>query len=98
MAAGIAKRVWKIGDIVDVLGAWEATRQHNAVAAGREALMSASIINDPKHWRDRAKEARAIADEMNDRDAKQMMLGIARSYVLLAERAEARARGSSQSK
>ena len=53
--------------------------------------MSASIINDPQHWRDRAKEARAIADEMNDRDAKQMMLGIARSYILLAERAEARA-------
>jgi hypothetical protein len=47
---------------------------------------------------DRAKEARAIADEMNDRDAKQMTLGIARSYVLLAERAEARAKGSSQSK
>ena len=57
--------------------------------------MSASIINDPQHWRDRAKEARAIADEMNDRDAKQMMLGIARSYILLAERAEARAMGSS---
>jgi len=52
--------------------------------------MPASIINDPKHWRDRAKEARVIADEMNDRDAKQMMLGIARSYILLAERAEAR--------
>jgi hypothetical protein len=60
--------------------------------------MSASIINDPKHWRDRAKEARVIADEMNDRDAKQMMLGIARSYILLAERAEARAMGSSQPK
>jgi hypothetical protein len=33
-----------------------------------------SLINDPKHWRDRAKEARAIADEMKDPDAKQMML------------------------
>ena len=45
-------------------------------------------INDPKHWRERAKEARAIADEMNDREAKQTMLGIARDYVRLAERAE----------
>jgi len=44
-----------------------------------------SLINDPKHWRDRAKEARAIADEMKDPDAKQMMLGIARDYVRLAE-------------
>ncbi len=55
--------------------------------------MSASLINEPKHWRERAKEARAIADEMKDREAKQMMLGIARDYVLLAERAEARANG-----
>jgi hypothetical protein len=54
--------------------------------------MSASLINDPKHWRERAKEARAMADEMKDRQAKQMMLGIARDYVLLAERAEARAK------
>jgi len=54
--------------------------------------MSASLINDPKHWRERAKEARAMADEMKDRQAKQMMLGIARDYVLLAERAKARAK------
>jgi hypothetical protein len=45
--------------------------------------MPASLINDPKHWRDRAKEARAIADEMKDPDAKQAMLGIARNYVLV---------------
>ena len=57
-----------------------------------------SLIIDPTHWRDRAKEARAIADEMKDPDAKQMMLGIARDYVRLAERAEARAKGSPQSK
>ena len=44
--------------------------------------MPASLINDPKHWRDRAKEASAIADEMKDPDAKQAMLGIARNYVL----------------
>jgi hypothetical protein len=60
--------------------------------------MPASLISDPKHWRDRAKEASAIADEMKDPDAKQAMLGIARNYVLLAERAEARAKGSPQSK
>jgi hypothetical protein len=60
--------------------------------------MPASLINDPKHWRDRAKEASAIADEMKDPDAKQAMLGIARNYVLLAERPEARAKGSPQSK
>ena len=57
-----------------------------------------SLINGLKHWLDRAKEAGAIADEMKDPDAKQMMLGIARDYVRLAERAEARAKGSPQSK
>lgn len=57
------------------------------------APMPASFLNDPKHWRDRAKEARAIADEMKDRHAKQMMLEVARNYVHLAERAEARAKG-----
>ena len=55
-----------------------------------------SLINDPKHWLDSAKEARAIADEMKDADAKQVMLGIARDYVRIAERAEARAKGSPQ--
>jgi len=33
MAAGITKRLWEIGDIVDVLEAWGTARQHNAVAA-----------------------------------------------------------------
>jgi phosphate uptake regulator len=47
--------------------------------------MPASLINDPKHWRDRAKEASAIADEMKDPDAKQAMLGIARNYLLARE-------------
>ncbi len=33
MAAGVTFRLWEMGDIVDVLEAWEAKRQHNAVAA-----------------------------------------------------------------
>ena len=48
----------------------------------------AQLINDPKHWRDRAEEARAHADEMNDPEAKRQMLEIARGYDRLAERAE----------
>jgi hypothetical protein len=34
-------------------------------------------INDPKHWRDRAEEARTVADEISDPDAKRKMLRIA---------------------
>jgi hypothetical protein len=54
--------------------------------------MTARLINDPQHWRDRAEEARAHADEMNDPEAKRQMLEIARGYDRLAERAEERSR------
>ena len=60
--------------------------------------MSASIVNDPKHWRMRAEEARALADKMSDQLSKEMMLGIAEDYDRLAERAEERAKRSPQSK
>jgi hypothetical protein len=51
------------------------------------------FINDPEHWRKRAEEARKLADQMDDPDAKQTMLGIAKDYDRLAERAEHRAKG-----
>jgi uncharacterized protein YmfQ (DUF2313 family) len=46
-------------------------------------------INDPKHWRERAEEARTVADEMTDPDSKRKML---RDYEELARRAEKRLR------
>jgi hypothetical protein len=49
-------------------------------------------INDPKHWRDRAEEARAVADEFTDPDAKRRMLRTAEDYEELARRAEKRLR------
>ena len=60
--------------------------------------MPAHFINDPAHWRQRAEEARAIADQMNDPESKRMMLKVAEDYDRLAERAEQRLRGSPQSK
>jgi hypothetical protein len=36
--------------------------------------MSLYSINDPKHWHDRAKEARALAEQMDDPEAKRTML------------------------
>ena len=59
--------------------------------------MPNSFINDPEHWRQRAEEARAIADSLNDSQSKEAMLRIAKDYEHLAERAERRAKGSLQS-
>ena len=48
------------------------------------------LLNDAKHWRDRAEEARTNAELMNDPEAKRMMVGIATGYDKLAKRAEER--------
>jgi hypothetical protein len=50
----------------------------------------ASLFEDPDHWLSRAEEARAIADEMQDRRSRRIMLAIAVGYDGLAERAAAR--------
>ena len=52
--------------------------------------MAKSIINDPKHWRDRADEARAVAEALSDAEAKSLMLEIADGYERMARRAEER--------
>jgi hypothetical protein len=52
-----------------------------------------SFADDPAHWRKRAKEARTLADQMNDAQSKQTMMRIAEDYERLARRAEERARG-----
>ena len=55
--------------------------------------MSLYSINDPTHWLDRAKEARALAEQMNDPEAKRTMLKNADDYERLAQRARERATG-----
>jgi hypothetical protein len=50
-----------------------------------------SLINDPEHWLERAKEARALAEKIVDPVAKRTMLAIAEGYEKLAKRATERA-------
>ena len=57
-----------------------------------------SLLNNPESWRQRAAEARAIANGMTDPEAKRTMLGVAQSYELLAERAQLRAKGRDKDK
>jgi hypothetical protein len=45
-------------------------------------------IKDARHWRDRSAEIQARAAEMQDGVSRRVMLSIAKSYALLAERAE----------
>jgi hypothetical protein len=50
----------------------------------------ASCLDDLERWRQRAKESRAIAKQMNDKTAKEIMLRTAGIYDGLAVRAAIR--------
>jgi len=47
-----------------------------------------SGTKDPLKWRHRAEDARAMADDFTDPEAKEMMLRIADAYNELARREE----------
>jgi hypothetical protein len=66
------------------------SRSYNRSGAG---MTGQHFINDPQHWRARAKEARILANQMNNSEAKTAMLRIAADYEDLAQRAEDRALG-----
>ena len=53
--------------------------------------MPASILNDPQHWRNRAEEARSVADQFSDPESKRTLLRITEDYERLAEHAKRRA-------
>ena len=49
-----------------------------------------SNVDNAERWRKLAEEARAVADQLTDLDAKQIMLRIADGYELLMRHAEDR--------
>jgi hypothetical protein len=55
--------------------------------------MPASFINDPGHWRQRAEEARTIADQMNEPQSKEAMLRIAKDYERLCRKSRTASQG-----
>jgi hypothetical protein len=52
--------------------------------------MTSDLLINPKFWRDRAEEIRAIADRLVNQETKRMMQDIAICYEQLAQRAEER--------
>ena len=56
-----------------------------------------SYLNNPQHWRDRADETRAKADECFCEETKQRMLRIAYEYERLADVAAERLRSGAAS-
>lgn len=50
-------------------------------------------IDDARQWRARAEEARDLAEQLAKPEAKRIMLGIAVSYVALAQMADERDKG-----
>jgi hypothetical protein len=51
-----------------------------------------AIFNDANHWRERARQARHLAEQLPAGESKTTMLEIAINYERLAERAEIRMR------
>ena len=56
--------------------------------------MTPSILDDPQDWRERAVEARRVADKLDDPIAKAAMLRIASDYGQIAVQAQLRAAGA----
>jgi hypothetical protein len=52
-----------------------------------------SKLADPRHWRDKAEEARRKAEDMNDSLARKTMGRVANDYERLAKQAEGHTRG-----
>ena len=47
----------------------------------------------PAYWQERAEEARVIAEDMHDAEARRAMLAVAENYEKIAKRAEAKGAG-----
>jgi hypothetical protein len=80
----------RVGDLPAVVEWTEAGYTRRA----RKGLpvVSSSHLDDPEHWRKRAREVRDLAAQVGLRSAKERLLDAAAGYDRLAERAEERSK------
>jgi DNA-binding ferritin-like protein len=48
-------------------------------------MVPESVVDSPEYWRNRAEEARTLAEQMRDPQTKALMLGVAESYEKIAK-------------
>jgi hypothetical protein len=53
-----------------------------------------SYLDDPEHWRARAVQVRALADQVSNLRAREALLKLAAEYELLADRAQRTGQGA----
>lgn len=72
---------------------WSSSSKGISWIVRKHQVSQASHINDPAHWRERAKQMRAMAEDVRETEAKEAMLRVAKEYDRLAERADIRSGG-----
>jgi hypothetical protein len=80
------------------IGVWIFLSRQARSGLWRRGAISARPLDDPKHWRERADEARAVAEKLTDPECKRRMLEIAGGYECLALKVEERRGDSEKSK
>jgi hypothetical protein len=48
--------------------------------------LSWTHLDDPQHWRDRAEEARYVAEHLTDAKSRELVFDVAATYERLAKR------------
>jgi ATP-dependent Zn protease len=64
----------------------------------KKSAISKTLLDDPKHWRNRATEAQSVAEQLTDPESRRQMVEIAKGYERLALKIEEKLNNSKQSK
>ena len=93
-SADIKNAIARCGQIIELVGRGDAhkliaglSERAAKIVAGEQSPMSPSMVDDPKHWRDRAARMQALAIKMAGSLAAILMNDLAIHYEELADQA-----------